>query len=180
MQKVRLPIGLTMLVALSATTGHAEDKSSETMGKRLQGRWEIVAGFNQGRELTKQQLAGTFTTVTTNTMVTFDRDQRETYRALFRINEDEKPAQITLTSVPEQVDVKETTNAADAGVEPTIPEAIAKGILRFEGDRQWVLCYALPGGERPTEFDSPKGSKLMLFKLKKLESADDDPPQPSE
>lgn len=47
------------------------------------------------------------------------------------------------------------------------PPTMSFGILQFEEEDEFEICYALPGAERPKKFESPKGSKIMLFEVEK-------------
>ena len=92
-------IATLTLAAFTLTNAAAEDKPNDTLQEKLQGRWEIVAGVNQGRELSPTEVSGTYVTIITNSMVTYDRDNQARYQAVFTIDEQEKPAQITLRAV---------------------------------------------------------------------------------
>ena len=138
----------------------------------LQGRWEIVGGVNQGRELTPAEVAGTYVTVTTNSIVTFDVTDQQRYRAVFVLDDTKKPVEITMTSLSsdpttEEKPIKQKNESPASNV--------ATGILKFDGDEKWVLCYALPGADRPTEFKSAAESKTMLFVLERKPSKVDGP-----
>jgi uncharacterized protein (TIGR03067 family) len=119
--------------------------------------------MNQGRELSEVELKGTYVTVTTNTIVTYDRDEQARYQAVFTIDEDKKPVHITMRTIAENASTSPTAANRGEGADA----ATASGILKFEGDDKWVLCYALPGADRPKKFESPVGSKIMMFTLEK-------------
>ena len=156
---------ITFSILLS-TVGFAlaESPATDSTSISLQGRWEIVGGINQGRELTPSELARTYVTVTTNTMVMFDANEQQRYRAVFTLDETKKPVEITMTSLSsdpttEEKAVKQQTESP--------ANAVATGILKFDGEEKWILCYALPGADRPTEFKSTAGSMRMLFVLER-------------
>ncbi len=158
---VALPLLVLSLIVADANVGLAQDDVDDNAAKKLQGRWEITGGFNQGRELTEPEVAGTYVTVTANKIVTFDRNQQQTYQAIFRIDEDEDPIEITMTSVPVNPPANELKT------EDQVINAVAQGILKFDGKSKWTLCYALPETDRPKKFQSPEGSKIMLFTLER-------------
>ena len=141
-----------------------EHESRDTAIERFQGRWEIIGGKNQGRKLLPTEVAGTYVTVVTNSIVTYDHSQQEKFRAVFRINESKSPTRITLTSVPKAAPVKIETSPA-AKQQTTNP--VARGIIKFVGSDECVLCYGLPGAKRPKKFESPHNSDIMLFRLRK-------------
>ncbi len=157
----RIIASLTLAMLLLATSSQAQDSPNASVSRNLQGRWEMVAGVNQGQELSDSEVEGTYLTVTNNTIVTYDRDQQQRYRAIFRIDELKKPMQITMTSVPQ------TAPTNNLKTEDQVDNTVVAGIMKFDGESRWTLCYALPGADRPDEFQSPKGSKIMLFTLEK-------------
>ncbi|WP_372721763.1 TIGR03067 domain-containing protein [Novipirellula sp.] len=154
-------------IASFSSIARADDQSSDTANERMQGRWQIVDGVNQGRELSKQELDGSTVSVTANLIVTYDRDQQQRFQAVFTVDDSQDPMQITMTSVPEAARPSEVARDKQDGSSEQAKKMTASGIIKFDGKNRWVLCYALPGAERPTEFKSPKGSKVMLFTLQK-------------
>ncbi|TWU06327.1 TIGR03067 domain-containing protein [Stieleria varia] len=151
-----------LVVSPVATAQEAKQEAKrDSISSKLQGRWEIVGGVNQGRDLSAAELDGTYVTVARNTIITFDRQDKQRYRAVFRLDESMSPIHITMTSVPEHPPSNELKSVDQ------VDNAIALGILKFDGQRKWTLCYALPGTDRPEKFESPKGSKVMLFMLEK-------------
>ncbi|NND99212.1 MAG: TIGR03067 domain-containing protein [Pirellulaceae bacterium] len=134
------------------------------MTEKLQGRWEIVAGVSQGRELGKAELKGTYMTVTNNKMVTYDADEQQRYRAVFSIIDRSKPIEIMMTALPQNPLGDKTARPSDT------PSQVASGILKFTGKDRLVLCYSLPGSDRPKKFASPKDSTIMLFKMQRQKS----------
>ncbi|QDV41787.1 hypothetical protein Enr13x_16300 [Stieleria neptunia] len=138
-----------------------DEKPNETLIEELQGRWEIVAGVNQGRPLTESEVEGTYVTISVNRIVTYDRDNQQRFRAVFRIDSSTDPVQITMTSVPK------LARPSQIDPPPRPDKAVAEGIVRFENEHRWTLCYALDGADRPTKFKSPQGSKNMLLTLER-------------
>ncbi|MFG0262088.1 MAG: TIGR03067 domain-containing protein [Novipirellula sp. JB048] len=118
--------------------------------KKLAGTWEIDEGVNQGEEVSEEDLEGTTVVITDKTIVTYDKDQKETYRATFTLDTSKRPIQIDMTAK-----IKEGASKQ------------ALGILEFDDDDEFTICYALPGAERPTKFKSPPGSKIMLFECER-------------
>ncbi len=138
-----------------------EDKSGGSIESQLQGRWEVVAGVNQGRELLPAEIEGTSVSVTVNQIVTFDREENQRYKAVFVMDESSSPAKIDLTSVTDDAVEKQLPTKKD----PTYVGAL--GIVKMVSPGKWMLCYSLPGADRPSTFESPVGSQIMLFTMSK-------------
>jgi len=144
------------------------DDSKRSIGVQIQGRWEIVAGVNQGRELPSTAVKGTYVAVKDNLFATFDSQENQRYKATFIIDDSTDPVQIKMTTVVQEV-VNRVVDGVDSAGSATkvTTESVALGILRVDNPKKWTLCYALPGAERPTSFKSPAESKVMLFTLEK-------------
>lgn len=119
--------------------------------QELTGKWDVEAGVNQGERLSEEELDGTTMMIVGKKIVTLDKDKNEKYRATFTVDATNKPIHIDMTTQMQGV-----------------PPAKSFGILKLDGD-DLAICYALPGGSRPETFESPEGSKVMLFKCKKKE-----------
>ncbi|QDT11944.1 TIGR03067 domain-containing protein [Stieleria marina] len=144
-----------VLAAVATVAVSKEPTESNAVLKLLQGVWEIEEGVNQGKELLEDALKGTTPVVKGKTIVTYDRDQKETYRASFTLDVTKEPVLINMVTQMKQ-----------------FPDAKAFGILKFEGDDEFSLAYGLPGTPRPTKFKSPVGGKVMLFELEKEDRFD--------
>ena len=144
------------------------DDSKRSIGVQIQGRWEIVAGVNQGQELSLAAVKGNYIAVKDNLIATFDSQENQRYKATFIIDDSTDPIQVKMSTVVQEV-VNRIADGADSTVTATkvTTESVALGILRMDNPKKWTLCYALPGAERPTSFKSPAGSKVMLFTLEK-------------
>lgn len=119
----------------------AEDKKKDI--DRLQGEWEIerieVAGkVIPGKEIKERKL-----TLKGDQLIPVDSPNDP---AKVQLNPEKKPAEIDLTDKDKK----------------TMP-----GIYRIEGDH-WEVCFADPGGARPTEFKSSADGKTSLMVLKRM------------
>ena len=146
----------------------AGDDSKRSIDVQIQGRWEIVAGVNQGRELPLAAVEGNYVAVKDNLVATFDSQENQRYKATIIIDDSTDPVQVKMTTVVQEV-VNHITDGAVLAASATkvTTESVALGILRIDSPKRWTLCYALPGSERPTSFKSPAGSKVMLFTFEK-------------
>jgi uncharacterized protein (TIGR03067 family) len=155
-----LRASLALLCAATLTTSGsltgAETAENTTEEQRIQDRlsgiWDLQRGVNRGRQLSDAETDGTTVVIEDFSIVTYDKEENELYRATYILDASEQPVRITMTTSSENR-----------------PKQKALGILKFDpqhGDR-WTLCYALPGHRRPTEFESRKGGHRMLFEMKK-------------
>jgi len=149
---------LSIAIAVFLGSVAFADTPQEIMQK-LQGRWTIEDGVNQGVDVPEERLDGCYTIITADTIISYDRDKKETYKAKYTLN--------TLTS-PVQIDMVAMQDGR---------EATALGIIKFEwinldGEKEFSLCYSLTPGARPTKFESPEGSTVLLFELQEADSDD--------
>ena len=128
----------------------------QELKKGLMGVWQLVDGYNQGRKLTPEEIAGTTVVVKDLSMITYDVNQRERYRAKYILDTSSDPAEVTMMA---EVDGKPPGKAL--GILKTVQ---AEGEQRISG---WTLCYGLPGHPRPETFESPPGSGVMLFRMER-------------
>lgn len=120
--------------------------------KKFIGTWDIDEGYDQGREIPEEELEGTTTVITKDSITTYDRDKKETYKATYKLDFSHEPVHIDMTATMEGRTM------------------IALGIIEFEyldldGDNEFTLAYSLKPGERPENFESPVGSKIMVMEM---------------
>ena len=133
-------------------TGVLRAESDDDVIRNITGRWNIDLGVNQGNEVPSEKLAGTFAIITPTTITTYDSKEKEAYKASYKLNSATSPMQIDMV-------------ATRGGVQVT-----SLGLIKFEPldkDKQQriTLIYSLDPHERPSAFESPVGSKLMLFQM---------------
>lgn len=120
--------------------------------QKLKGSWTIVAGVNQGEAVAADSLKGSRVIFGDDTIVVLDAKENELYKAAYKLSGEKAPFQIDMTTeLPNQ--------------EPTKGPGLIE--LRDSGLK---LCYALPGGKRPTKLESKEGSKHMFFEMKRIEA----------
>lgn len=146
----RLPLLLAALLC-TPLSGFGEEKNTQESvdrtrpAEQILGFWKIVKGINQGEEMSREELEGSRVLVKRYMMITYDRDQKERYRATFKIDDSKKPMHINMTSMVEGR-----------------PPVESVGIIKIDKDR-WMICYALPGEPRPEKFESTEDGRTMLF-----------------
>ena len=67
----------------------------------------------------------------------------------YKINTDASPAEIDLKIE-----------------EGPVPEGMAKGLIKLEGDKLWI-CYEPMGGDRPGALESTADNGAFFFELKR-------------
>ncbi|MCC9642029.1 TIGR03067 domain-containing protein [Rhodopirellula sp. JC740] len=135
------PFGLASLSA---------EEHTGSLKQRLMGVWDVEEGVNQGEEIPEKELEGTVMKIEKNVIITYDKDQREVYRAMFTLDETKKPVHIDMMTEMKGM-----------------PPMKSLGIIKIEDGDEFELCYALPGAERPTKFKSTKENKTMLFEAER-------------
>jgi uncharacterized protein (TIGR03067 family) len=118
----------------------ADEKKADSTG--LKGKWEVTAASFNGNE--SPALKGRVLEFTDSEFTTYDGDKKGRTIA-FKADATTKPKTIDLLRGSD--DVK------------------ALGIYEIEKD-ELKICYAEPGADRPTKFESAAGSKVFLLVLK--------------
>jgi RNA polymerase sigma-70 factor (ECF subfamily) len=122
-----------------------KDGDKKTDKEKLQGAWVPVAVVTEGKKRSEQEIKDK------NFEMVFSGDK---------------------VTVPVKGDKQEVTYKLDPSKKPKhidwqMPgDKVAKGIYLLEGDTLKV-CVSEDGEERPTEFESKEGSKIVLMELKK-------------
>jgi len=65
------------------------------------------------------------------------------------------------------IDNKNKPAAIDMKLLPTATTTAYTGIVKIEGDTM-TICYSRNGDERPTKFESPEGSTVILIVMKRV------------
>ena len=124
--------------------------TDEKVLQAIQGTWEVDEGYNQGKAIDEDNLDGVKVVIKEKVIVTYDRQEKELYRANFTVDASKSPIAIDM-----ETDM------------PGMPATKAEGILKFDEEDEWVLCYGLPGQTRPASFDHTKSHQAMIFELEK-------------
>jgi uncharacterized protein (TIGR03067 family) len=140
----RLSLAALLLTAAGAI---AEDKS-QTGAEQLLGGYTIISGERFGQPEPAERIKDVTVNFTRNEIRVTDKDKKEIYVAVYKLDTTKKPWVITMTST----------------VAPVKGE-VAKGLIEKNGDTI-RLIYALPGAEMPTGFKTKE--RQLLFVMKSL------------
>jgi len=128
-------------LVLIAAPAFAADKDREA----LQGTWKIEKATRGGMEMPAE--------MRDKVTLEFKGDE-----AIVHEPGKDEPATYTLdaTKSPKTINIK-----------PKKDEKQVQGIYELSGDTL-KICFAREGGERPSKFESPEGSNLMLMEMKRV------------
>src|SRR5687767_10201773 len=122
----------TLLPIVVAINWVAADDKKESIPK-LDGTYTIVSGEKDGQAIPEERIKGSVITFKGDRITGTDKDKKEFFAATFQVDTSVKPYKIMMTSTAPNKDEQ------------------AAGIIEVDGD-SIRLCYALPGGQVPTEF----------------------------
>lgn len=130
--------------------------------KQLVGDYQIVSGVNSGEEVLPERLEDVTVRFTEKTVTTYDGEKNERFSASYRLNTQQRPWRIGMTSKPRP-------SAAGAGQNGTAPAGTtSEGLIEIVdgADGRVRVIYALPGGLAPKSFQT--GERQQMFVLKRL------------
>jgi uncharacterized protein (TIGR03067 family) len=137
----------SLLLGLALTVGApGKDAPKEKAG--IVGTWNGEKAVAGGKELPVPE-GGVSFTFTEDGKVTVKEGKRDKPDAgTYKLDPKKDPAEIDLTPPPEK------------------KEKVVLGIYKLDGDTL-TLCFGKDGGERPTKFESPEGSSVVVITLKR-------------
>ena len=140
---------ITAAVVLCSGVSMAQEQATKAKFdiEKFFGDWEYVAGKRGGEEVATERLVGTVTISKDGFKVPGGPDGD--FMMSYTVDAEHSPAHI---------DFK-----IESG---PVPEGIAKGLIKAEGDKLW-LCYDPMGGERPEKLESTADNSAFLFELKR-------------
>ena len=134
-------LALVLSNALLTASAWADDV------KDMAGKWTIEKAEANGEEIKAEDLRDVIITFTGERYELLVKDQRDA--GTIKLDEKQNPKTMDSTD----------TEGDDVG-------KVTKAIYELKGDTLRV-CYALDGGERPTEFKSKGDRPLLLITLKR-------------
>ena len=153
------PVVIIISVAIAVCAGCSKsDRAAQEVAKRdyqrLSGTWQLTRAVVDGNAVPEQQLKDTVLITDGNTFRFPQASGAGTHPAgTFTINP---------STVPNQVD-----SVASGG--PSAGQ-VTLGIYEIIDDKHKRACWGPPGGPRPTEFESPPGSRRILQYWEKIGS----------
>jgi uncharacterized protein (TIGR03067 family) len=114
---------------------------------KYEGTYTIVSGEIEHTPFSSEMSTWSTVTITDKTIVITDKDNKKVFACTFTLDNTSLPQVIAMTS--------------------TFPRRgqSATGIIELDGDTLRI-CYALPGGHMPTDFDS--GDNQHSFVLQRI------------
>jgi uncharacterized protein (TIGR03067 family) len=143
-----------LLLAGSATLTFAQAKPRDNASGAptdLLGGYTVIAGERFGEPEPADRIEGVTVRFAEDAIVVLDKDKKEVYAQTYKVDTSSTPWKITMRS-------KITPYA-----EKSDGDAVAYGLVQKDGDTV-KLIYALPGGEKPTEFKTK--AKQLMFVMK--------------
>jgi uncharacterized protein (TIGR03067 family) len=137
------------LLAGSAAVVNAEGKGAPTDQEKIQGTWTFVSGESDGKAVPPEKIKDSTVVIGKDTILVRDGNNKKTWEVGYRLDPTKSPRAITM----------QLTEGDQKGRK-------TDGIYQLEGD-SLKLCYALPGGARPSGFTTRAGGKTNCFTLKR-------------
>jgi uncharacterized protein (TIGR03067 family) len=134
-----------LMLATSASFARADEQRNASA---FDGTYMIVSGERDGRPIPKEEIDGSIVVIKDATITGTDKDRKQFFACAYAVDKTSKPAKIAMTSTAPKTGEK------------------ANGVIEMDGDKL-KICYALPGGDTPTDFNAKQ--KQQCFTLKKKE-----------
>jgi uncharacterized protein (TIGR03067 family) len=136
-------VGLTLMAAAAdATAKHDEGRGDDV--KNIIGNWSCVSATVDGKPLGEKVVASLRLKMTAERYRT-ERDGEVLFDSTYKLDQEKSPRWIEMIGT-------EGDAAGKAGL----------GIYKLDGD-SLTMCYTMPGGQRPKEFESAAGSGRFLI-----------------
>jgi uncharacterized protein (TIGR03067 family) len=145
MKRSTLAIGLLMFAVGNAVWG-----ADAVNPQSIEGVWACTEAVNNGQKLPEEKASQLRLTLTTSQFKT-QLGEQVLFDSTYTLDASKSPAQIEMLG-----------NEGDLKGKPGL------GIIKLEAG-VLTLCYTMPGGERPTAFESQPGSKATLTVWKRAE-----------
>jgi uncharacterized protein (TIGR03067 family) len=135
------------LAAITETLLLGDDVKSES--EKMAGIWTCSSAINDCKPLPDEIVRELRLTLTKDRGYKTERGKQVLFDSTYKLDGAQKPKQIDMI-----------------GTEGENRSKTAQGIYALDGDTL-TICYTMPGGERPKEFESKPGSKATLVVWKR-------------
>ncbi len=144
-----------LLIAGTSTFADDDDKpktSASGAPADLIGAYTIVSGEKYGEKEPAERIEGTTVRFAEDGIVVLDKEKKEIYAMTYKVDPSSKPWKIIMKTKITPYQKKGDSK-----------EDVAFGLIEKDGDTV-KLIYALPDGEKPTEFKTKE--KQLMFVMK--------------
>lgn len=148
MQLVRAVVLVAVASGFSVGIGGAADEKPALDAAKLAGNWTVTAGTKAGEkaDAAKYKNPAVFAKDT----IGFKTEEGE-FEFKYSVDAKANPATIELEILKPD----------------GFKGAKAKGLIKLDGDKLWLVYNPEPEGKRPEKFESTKDNKFFLFEMKK-------------
>ena len=135
------------ILGLSFGAAAGDDKAPKGEKANWDGTYTITKGERDGKEIPAEKFKGSIIKFDGEKILGADKDKKEFFGSTFKVDSTSTPNKIMMVSIS-----------------PTKGQK-ADGVIEFSKDTI-KICYALPGGDTPTEFKAKE--KQHYFELKRI------------
>jgi uncharacterized protein (TIGR03067 family) len=145
---MRIQAALLFVIVLFPSPSRCEEKVQSDADK-MADIWTCTSAINDGKPLADEIARELRLTLTKDGGYKTERGKQVLFDSIFKLDGGQNPKQIDMI-----------------GTEGENRGKTAQGIYVLDGDTL-TICYTMPGGERPKEFESKPGSKATLVVWKR-------------
>src|SRR5690348_4958807 len=117
--------------------------------ENLAGKWSCVSATNDGKPIANDTVQKLRLSLTSDGGYKTELGSQVLFDSTYKLDANKTPKQIDIV-----------------GTEGQLRGKVAQGICRLDGD-SLTICYTMPGGARPTAFESESGSGATVATWKR-------------
>ncbi|HJZ91377.1 MAG TPA: TIGR03067 domain-containing protein [Gemmataceae bacterium] len=137
----------SLLLGLAVAVG-APGKDAPKEKASIVGTWNGEKAVAGGKDLPVPEGGVSFTFTEDGKVMVTEGKREKPDTGTYKLDPKKDPAEIDLTPPPEK------------------KEKVVLGIYKLDGDTL-TLCFGKDGGARPTKFESPEGSQVIVITLQR-------------
>jgi uncharacterized protein (TIGR03067 family) len=146
--KISLLVVLSSLLLLAVNVRGQDSGAGELA--RLAGTWSSASAVNDGKPIGEETVKKLRLTLTQQGGYKTELGDQVLFDSTYRVDAGQQPKQIDMI-----------------GTEGENKGKAAQGIYLLEGDTL-TICYTMPGGDRPSSFESKPGTGATLVVWKRM------------